>query len=337
MKVASHGGPLNRKALITGITGQDGSYLAELLLEKGYEVHGIVKRESLEDPLHKLVNINHIKDKLILHEGTLGDHLSIYKVFARVLPDECYHLAASSFVNYSFDDEFLTMNYNFNTTHYILSTLKEVRADCRLFFAGSSEMFGEPDVCPQSEDTKFNPKSIYGISKVASSFLIKNYREKENIFACTGIMYNHESPRRGYQYVTRKIASTAAKIKLGMEKKLFLGNVDAKRDWGYAPDYVRAMWLILQNDKPDDYVLATGRLNSVKDFLNIAFSHVGLDYEKFVECDSRFYREPERIHLCGDPAKIKKELKWSCDITLEAIAREMVDSEISRIEKGERM
>jgi GDPmannose 4,6-dehydratase len=326
-----------KKALITGIAGQDGSYLAEFLLKKGYEVHGIIRRESLEDPHHKMVNINNVRDKLILHTGTLGDHLAIYKIIRNVLPDECYHLAASSFVNYSFEDEFMMMNYNFNTTHYILSTLKEVKADCRLFFAGSSEMFGEPDSFPQTEETKFNPKSIYGISKVASSFLIKNYREKENIFACTGIMYNHESPRRGHQFVTRKITSTVAKIKMGLEKQLILGNLDAQRDWGYAPDYIKAMWLILQNDKPEDYILATGQLHSVRNFVNVAFQHVGLNYENFIETDPKFYRRSEKIPLCGNPEKIKRELNWSCDKQLDEIIKEMVDFEINRIQKGEMM
>lgn len=325
---------MNRKALITGITGQDGSYLAELLLEKGYEVHGIVKKESLVGSLHKSANINPIKDKLILHEGTLGDQLSIYKVFAKVLPDECYHLSSSSFVDYSLDDQFLVMNYNFNSTHYILSSLKETKDDCKMFFAGSSEMFGAPDVCPQNEDTRFNPRSIYGISKVASSFLVKNYRQRENIFACTGIMYNHESPRRGYQYVTKKITSGVAKIKLGSKEKIMLGNMDAVRDWGYAPDYVKAMWLILQNDKPDDYILATGRLHSVRDFLNVAFSYVGLDYRDHIESDLKFYRPSEKIPLCGNPEKIKRDLNWSCDKPFEEIVIEMVDSEVNRLQKG---
>ncbi len=326
---------MSKKALITGITGQDGSYLAEFLLDKGYEVHGIVKRESLEDPVHKLANIKHIKHNLILHEGALSDHLSIYKTFRKVVPDECYHLAASSFVNYSFDDEYLIMNYNFTSTHYILSTLAEVNRKCKLFFAGSSEMFGEPDNCPQNEDTRFNPKSIYGISKVASSFLVKNYRERERIFACTGIMYNHESPRRGYQFVTRKISSTVAKIKMGVESKLFLGNLDVKRDWGYSPDYVKAMWLMLQNDAPRDYIVATGELHSVREFLTIAFSYAGLDYNDFVTFDRKFFRPAERIPLMGNPERIKNELGWMNTKKIEAIVQEMVDSDLKRLSEGE--
>lgn len=324
-----------KKALITGITGQDGSYLAELLLGKGYEVHGIVKRESMEDPVHKLNNIMHIKQDLILHEGALSDHLSIYRVFKKVMPDECYHLAASSFVNYSFDDEHLTMNANFTATHYILSTLAEVNKNCKLFFAGSSEMFGEPDICPQTEDTRFNPKSIYGISKVASNFLLRNYREKENIFACTGIMYNHESPRRGYQFVTRKITSTACKIKTGIEKKLYLGNLDGMRDWGYAPDYVKAMWLMLQNGSPRDYIIATGELHTVREFLNVAFSYLDLEYNEYVEADPNFFRPQERIPLAGNPDKIRKDLGWISTKRFDDIVKEMVDADIERIKKGQ--
>lgn len=277
-----------KKAIITGITGQDGSYLAELLLSKGYEVHGLVRRESFED-FNRLKNIKHIKDKLHLHEGSVEDHLTIYKVFSNVLPDECYHLSASSFVNYSFNDEFQTMNNNFNSTHYLLSTIREVKRDCKFYFAGSSEMFGEPAETPQTESTPFSPKSIYGISKVSSHYLLKNYRDKENIFACTGIMYNHESPRRGSPFVTKKIITTAVKIKLGLEKELFLGNIDAKRDWGYSPDYVLAMWQILQNDTPEDFILATGQLHSVRDFLEITFSYLKLDYMDYVKIDKKIF------------------------------------------------
>ncbi len=287
------------KALITGITGQDGSYLAEFLLEKGYQVHGIVRRESLENE-KKLINIAHIKDRLTLHEGGLADHLSIYKIFLKVLPNECYHLSASSFVTYTFNNEFDTMNINFNSTHYLLSTIKEVCGECKLFFAGSSEMFGEPNVTPQTESTKFNPKSIYGISKVASHYLLKNYRDREGIFACTGIMYNHESPRRGNHFVTKKIISTAIKIKYNQENELLLGNLESVRDWGYSPDYVQAMWEILQLDTPDDFIISTGRLHSVRDFLNIVFSYLDLDYRNYVKVDPKFYRESEKIPLFGN-------------------------------------
>lgn len=322
-----------KKAIITGITGQDGSYIAEFLLEKGYEVHGIVRRESLEDN-DKLKNIKHIIDKLILHEGSLNDHLTIYKIFSKVLPDECYHLSASSFVNYSFNDEFQTMNNNFNSTHYLLSTIREVKKECKFYFAGSSEMFGEPNESPQTENTPFNPKSIYGISKVSSHYLLKNYREKENIFACTGIMYNHESPRRGSQFVTKKIISSAVKIKLGLQNELHLGNIDAKRDWGYAPEYAEAMWQILQADKADDYIIATGALHTVREFLEIAFSYLGLDYKDYVVIDPKFFRASEHNPLCGNPKKIKESIGWEHTKNLEEIIKEMIDAEIHKYNQG---
>ena len=321
---------MNKKvALITGITGQDGSYLAELLLKKGYEVHGIVRRESLEDE-EKLKNIKLIKEKLFLHEGSLSDHLSIYKVFSKVLPDECYHLSASSFVNYSFNNEFQTMSNNFNSTHYLLSTIREVKKECKFYFAGSSEMFGEPNETPQTENTPFHPKSIYGISKVSSHYLLKNYREKENIFACTGIMYNHESPRRGNQFVTKKIISSAVKIKQGLQNKLYLGNLDAKRDWGYAPEYIKAMWMMLQADKADDFILATGELHTVREFLDITFSYLGLDYKEYVEVDPKFFRASEHNPLCGNAQKIKKILYWENSKSLQETIEEMIEEELKK-------
>ncbi|MCT7550938.1 GDP-mannose 4,6-dehydratase [Aliarcobacter butzleri] len=323
-----------RKAIITGITGQDGSYLAELLLSKGYEVHGLVRRESFED-IEKLENIKHIKDRLHLHEGSLNDHLTIYKIFSKVLPDECYHLSASSFVNYSFNDEFQTMNNNFNSTLYLLSTIREVKKDCKFYFAGSSEMLGEPNESPQTEDTPFNPKSIYGISKVSSHYLLKNYREKEGIFACTGIMYNHESPRRGSQFVTKKIISSAVRIKMGLQNELYLGNLDAKRDWGYAPDYVEAMWKILQAEKADDFIISTGKLHTVREFLEIAFSYLDLNYEDYVELDPKFYRASEKNPLCGNPSKIKQTIGWENTKSLEEIIKEMIDNEITKFKIGE--
>ena len=321
-----------KKVIITGITGQDGSYLAQFLLSIGYEVHGIVRRESLENE-HKLINIRKIKDKLILHEGNLTDHLTIFKIFSKVMPDECYHLSASSFVSYSFNIEFETMTNNFNSTHYLLSTIREVKKDCKVYLAGSSEMFGEPNISPQKEDTPFNPKSIYGISKVSSYYLLKNYREKEDLFACTGIMYNHESPRRGSHFVTKKIISSAVKIKLGMQNKLYLGNLDAKRDWGYAPDYVEAMWKILQADKADDFIIATGKLHSVREFLDITFSYLDLNYKDYVKVDPKFFRASERNPLCGDPSKIENIIGWKNIKSLEDIIKEMVDDQMYKYKK----
>ena len=326
-----------RKAIITGIVGQDGSYLAELLLSKGYEVHGFVRRESFED-IEKLENIKHIKDRLHLHEGSLNDHLTIYKIFSKVLPDECYHLSASSFVNYSFNDEFQTMNNNFNSTHYLLSTIREVKKECKFYFAGSSEMFGEPKVSPRTEDTPFNPKSIYGISKLSSHYLLKNYREKEGIFACTGIMYNHESPRRGSQFVTKKIISSAVRIKMGLQNELYLGNLDAKRDWGYAPDYVEAMWKILQAEKADDFIISTGKLHTVREFLEIAFIYLDLSYENYIKLDPKFFRASEKKPLCGNPSKIKNSIGWENSKSLENIIKEMIDNEINKYkQQGERI
>ncbi|WP_345993142.1 GDP-mannose 4,6-dehydratase [Sulfurimonas sp. HSL-1716] len=322
---------MKKTALITGITGQDGSYLAELLISKEYEVHAIVRRETLENS-EKLKNIAHIENKITLHAGSLSDHLSIYKIFAKVLPDECYHLAGSTFVDYSFDEEFQTISSNFSSTHYLLSIIKELKPACRLFFAGTSEMFGEPVEFPQNEKTPFNPKSIYGISKVSSYYLIKNYREKENIFACTGIMYNHESPRRGNQFVTKKIVTAAVKIKKGLQKEIFLGNLDAKRDWGYAKDYVLMMWKILQQDKADDYIMATGKLHSVREFLDIAFSYLGLDYRDYFKIDQRFFRASEKLPLCGDTEKLISAIGFQHTKSLHEIVEEMIEAELKGYE-----
>jgi GDPmannose 4,6-dehydratase len=254
-----------KKALITGITGQDGSYLAELLLEKGYEVHGIVRRVALEDPAHRLSRIEPILNEIHLHSASLESFPSIFRAVNDVEPDECYHLAAQSFVTYSFEDEFSTLNTNINGTHHILATIKDCTPDCRFYFAGSSEMFGNAVTVPQDEQTPFNPRSAYGISKLAGYHLTRNYREIYGLKASCGILYNHESPRRGYEYVTRKITSNVAKIKLGLANELRLGNLEAKRDWGHAKEYVKAMWKMLQRNTPDDFVIATGRSHSVRD------------------------------------------------------------------------
>ena len=322
-----------KKALITGITGQDGSYLAELLLAKGYEVHGIVRRPSIEDAAHKLSNLKEVLNKVILHTASLDNHLSLYKVINEVQPDECYHLAASSFVSYSFDDEFSILSSNFNGTHYLLASIKEIMPSCRFYFAGSSEMFGTARNSPQNELTPFNPRSIYGISKLSSHHLVRNYRERYDLFACTGILYNHESPRRDFKFVTRKITSSVAKIKLGYQDKLHLGNLDAVRDWGYSLDYIRSMWLMLQQDTPQDYVVASGINHSVREFVQYAFDCVGLDYQDFVEIDQRFYREAEKIPLCGDSSKIQRELNWQSDRKLKDIIREMVENDLNFFSK----
>jgi len=315
-----------KKAIITGITGQDGSFLAELLLSKGYKVYGFVRRESYENSSDSFKNIEKIKEKITFIPVSITDPLNMYKEISKIVPDEFYHLAAQSFVSYDMSDEINIMNVNFNSTLYIVNTIKEINSECKIFFAGSSEMFGSPDALPQDESSKFNPKSIYGIAKVSSYYLLKNFREKENLFTSTGIMYNHESYRRGNQFVTKKIVSTAVKIKYGFASKLELGNLDAKRDWGYAPDYVYAMWLILQQSTPDDYVLATGRLHTVGEFVKTVFEYLDLDYEKYVEINQNFYRPSEKIPLCGDASKIKS-IGWKETKSLNEVIAEMVEVE----------
>jgi len=323
-----------KRALITGVNGQDGSYLAELLLAKGYEVHGMVRRDALEDPAHRLVNIAGARKSIQLHVGSLDNHQSIHKVVAAVRPDECYHLASSSFVSYSFEDESSIVANNFTATHALLSSFKELVPDCRVYFAGSSEMFGHAKASPQNEATPFNPRSVYGISKLAAFHLARNYREHHRMFVSAGILYNHESPRRGHQFVTRKISSTVAKIKLGRASSLSLGNIDARRDWGYAPDFVRAMHAMLQKDSPTDYVVATGVTHSVKDFLRAAFSAVDLEYERFVRLESAYFRPSETVVLCGDAALARRELGWAPSRTFEEIAREMVLADLQLLKDG---
>lgn len=323
-----------KKALITGITGQDGSYLSELLLDKGYEVHGIVRRVALEDPEHRLGRITHLQNKVELHPASLESFPSIYNVVRIVRPDECYHLAAQSFVDTSFKDAFSTLNININGTHYVLEALNELVPKCRFYFAGSSEMFGKAEEVPQTEITRFHPRSPYGISKVAGFDLTRNYREAYGLYAASGILFNHESPRRGFEFVTRKITSHVARIKLGQIGHLSLGNLDAKRDWGHAREYVKAMWIMLQQDAPDDYVIATGETHSVREFCEIAFSHVGLDYREHVQIDPRFLRPAEVDLLIGDCTKAKDKLNWTYDICFEDLVKEMVDADLRLFSKN---
>ncbi len=317
-----------KKALITGITGQDGSYLAELLLEQGYEVHGLVRRVAIEDPTHRLWRIVHLKDRLRLHAASLESLPSVYRVFQAVKPDECYHLAAQSFVSYSFEDEFSTLNANINGTHYVLTAVRDCAPDCRFYFAASSEMFGKVAEVPQKETTPFHPRSAYGISKVAGFHLTRNYREAYNVKATSGILYNHESPRRGFEFVTRKITSHAARIKLGLAKELKLGNLEAKRDWGHAREYVRAMWMMLQHPEPDDYVIATGEQHTVREFAEVAFAQVGLDYRDYVKLDPQLLRPAEVDTLLGDASKATRRLGWSTKISFKDLVAEMVESDL---------
>ena len=317
-----------KRALITGITGQDGSYLAEFLLDKGYEVHGIVRRVALEDPEHRLWRIKHIKDKLVLHSGSLENYPSIFTIVERAKPTECYHLAAQSFVSYSFEDEFSTINTNINGTHFILSAIKEKAPKCKLYFAASSEMFGLVKESPQNENTHFHPRSPYGISKVAGFDLTRNYREAYNLFTCSGILFNHESPRRGFEFVTRKITNGVARIKLGLQKNLLLGNLEAKRDWGFAGDYIEAMWLMLQQKKADDYVIGTGNMHTVKEFAELAFNAVGLNWKDHIAIDKRFYRPAEVHELKADYSKAKEHLKWQPKLDFEGLVRTMVAADL---------
>ena len=325
-----------KRALITGITGQDGSYLAEYLLEKGYEVHGIVRRVAMEDPEHRLWRLLHIRDRLHLHAASMESLPSIYRVFNSIVPDECYHLAAQSFVAYSFEDEFSTLNANINGTHHVLVALRDCAPRCRFYFAASSEMFGKADKVPQNEDTTFYPRSAYGISKVAGYHLTRNYREAYSLFACSGILYNHESPRRGFEFVTRKITSHAARIKLGMANELRLGNLEARRDWGHARDYVRAIWLMLQQDSPQDYVVATGEQHSVREFAEAAFSRLGLDYRKYVRVDKEFLRPADIETLLGDASRARSQLGWSWSVSFHDLVNEMVDADLHVLKTGER-
>jgi GDPmannose 4,6-dehydratase len=323
-----------KKALITGITGQDGSYLAELLLEKGYEVHSIVRRAAIEDPEHRMSRITHILKQIVIHAGSVESYPSIFNVVKKVEPDECYHLAAQSFVAYSFSDEFSTLSTNINGTHHMLSAVKEIVPSCRFYFAASSEMFGNANESPQNENTPFRPRSAYGISKLTGYHLARNYRETYGMFVVNGILFNHESPRRGFEFVTRKISSHAAKIKIGLAKELRLGNLDAKRDWGHAKDYVKAMWMMLQVDVPDDYVIGTGESHSVKEFCKIAFNSLGLDYEEFVTTDEIYYRPAEIHNLVADASKARSKLGWNSNYRFVDLVQEMVESDLKLSQKN---
>jgi GDPmannose 4,6-dehydratase len=298
------------------------------LLSKGYEVHGVVRRVAIEDPMHRLWRLRHILDRLKLHSGSLESYASIFNIVEEVSPDECYHLGAQSFVSYSFEDEFTTIHSNINGTHYLLSAIKRKAPECHFYFAGSSEMFGQAKVTPQDENTPFRPRSPYGISKLAGFELTRNYREAYGLYASSGILFNHESPRRGHEFVTRKITSSAALIKLGKLKEIRLGNLEAKRDWGHARDYVKAMWLMLQQEKPDDYVIATGISHSVRQFLEQAFVLMGLDYKNYLQSDMDFFRPSEINVLCGNASKAKTLLNWQPTTNFDQLVEEMVRNDL---------
>ena len=323
---------MDKIALITGITGQDGSYLAEFLLSKGYKVHGIVRRVALVDDTHRLWRIKDILNKVELHNASVESYINLTKIILKIKPTEIYHLAAQSYVGYSFEDEFSTINTNINGTLSVLSAVRDFSPKTKVYFAGSSEMFGNTKISPQKEDTPFYPRSSYGISKVTGYEFTKNYREAYKLFACSGILFNHESPRRGFEFVTRKISRSVARIKCGLQKDLQLGNIQTRRDWGHAKDYVEAMWLMLQQKNPDDYVIGTGKQHSVEDFLKLAFSHAGLDHKKFLKINQKFIRPAEVNSLQADFTKAKKILKWEPKVSFEDLVIEMVNSDIKSVE-----
>ena len=317
---------MKKTALITGITGQDGSYLAEFLLKKGYSVHGMVRRVAAEDKSHRFWRLRHFMDKLNIHA-------SIINIITKIKPHEIYHLGAQSYIDYAFKDEFSTINTNINGTHFLLSAIKEFSPKTKFYFAGTSEMFGKVREIPQTEKTPFYPRSVYGISKVAGYDLTRNYREAYNLFCCSGILFNHESPRRGFEFVTRKITHAVARIKFGLQKNLTLGNMDAKRDWGHAKDHVEAMWLMLNQKKPKDYVISTGKHYTVRDFAKLAFELVDLDYRKFVKVEKKLYRPSEVESLLGNCSKAKKELKWKPKYDFKKLVEDMVRADLEFVEK----
>jgi len=319
-----------RRALITGITGQDGSYLAELLLEKGYEVSGIVRRSSAPN----LWRIEHLLDRLDLRAADLLDQLSIMKVIAEVRPHELYNLAAMSFVPASWDQPMLTGEFNAQGVTRVLEAIRQVDPEIRLYQASSSEMYGKVREVPQTELTPFYPRSPYGVSKVFAHYITVNYRESYNLFAVSGILFNHESPRRGLEFVTRKVTDGVARIKLGLADSLALGNLDAQRDWGFSGDYVRAMWLMLQQNQPDDYVIATGESHAVRELVEVAFEHAGLEWKRYVRLDPKFLRPAEVDHLIGDASKARAALGWRPDVDFPGLVRMMVEADLARLARA---
>jgi GDPmannose 4,6-dehydratase len=323
--------PSAKKVLISGISGQDGSYLADFLSGKGYEVHGLVMQSDFDQPERYLWRIQHLLQKLVLHPIPLESYAELVVLLRDLQPDECYHLAAVSFVSYSFDDEFAIFNTNLTGTHSLLAAVRVAAPHCRFYFASSSEMFGRATCSPQDESTPFHPRSPYGITKAAGYHLTQMYRENNGLFACSGILYNHESERRGHEFVTRKITSAVARIKLGLGKELRLGNLDALRDWGYAPDYVEAMWLMLQQEEADDYVIASGEPHSVREFAQAAFAEVDLDWQRYVVVDPQFFRPAEAIVLTGDFSKASSRLGWSPRVGFHEMVRRMVVADMERV------
>ncbi len=327
---------MSKKALITGITGQDGSYLAELLLGKGYEVHGLIRRASTfnTERLDAIYQDSHSGSaRLFLHYGDLSDAVSTFKLIAELQADEIYHLGAQSHVRVSFDIPEYTADVTGTGTARLLEAIHQVSPKSRFYQASSSEMYGLVQEVPQRETTPFYPRSPYGCAKVYAYWLTVNYRESYGLHASNGILFNHESPRRGETFVTRKITRAVARIHAGVQKKLYLGNLDSKRDWGYAPEYVEAMYLMLQQDEPNDYVVATGETHTIREFLELSFSLVGLDWEKYVEIDARYFRPAEVDLLIGDPAKAKKHLNWEPKTTFRDLVRIMTEADVDMLKE----
>ena len=315
---------MKKRAIIVGVYGQDGSYLAELLIKKKYFVYGIVNKVKEK----KIINANRNLKTLNI---SINNYTQISNLIKKIKPHEIYHLGSKSFINYDFDSEFFNFNPSINGTNFLLTAIKEFSPKSKFYFAASSEIFGNPKKSPQNENTQFNPRSAYGISKLAGYHLTKNYREAHGLFACSGILYNHESPRRGDFFVTKKIAKAVARIKKGLDKKIYLGNINAKRDWGYSKDYVKYMWKSLQLKKPQDFVLGTGKLHSVKDFLKIAFNRVNLNYKNYLIIDKKFFRKENKINLVANNNKAKKLLNYKPSKSFKEIINEMVDHEMSRL------
>ena len=312
-----------KKALITGVSGQDGSYLAEFLLSKNYQIFGALNKDS-----KNLQNIEHLVNKIELVEYALNDSKITEDLIKKIQPDECYHLAGSSFVDYSKDNQETILNNNVNSTYFLLESIKNYAPNCRFFLAGSSEMFGSSNESPQSENSLFNPQNIYGISKLKAFDLVKNYRQNYKIFACCGILYNHESPRRNPIFLTRKISQSVARIHLGIDDQIELGDIESARDFGYAKDYVEAMFLMLQNSQATDYIISRGNVYKIKDIIKIAFDYVNLDYKNFIKINPKFIRPSPQIQLFGDNSKIKKDLNWQPQTDIKKIIYEMIENDI---------
>ena len=317
---------MGKVAIITGISGQDGSYLAELLLKKKYKIYGILNPQKKKN----LKNLKEIKKKLFFRNIDLNNYKKIKDLIRKIKPSEFYHLAAQSFINYKFEDEFFKLNPNINGTHYILSAIKQFSPKTKFYFAASSELFGNVKKSPQNEDTKFNPRSAYGVSKVAGFYLTKNYREAYNIHACSGILYNHESPRRNENFVSRKITKNLSLIIKGKVKKISLGNINSKRDWGHAKDYVYAMWKMMQLKKPQDFVIGSGKTHTVKDFIKLAFKYANLNYKQYIKIDNKLFRPNDKVILKANFNKAKKILKWKPTITFKSLVKEMVEFDLRK-------